>query len=158
MATHSSVLVLRIPGMGEPGGLPSLGSHRVRHDWSNLAAAAAATIFTSPPEVISPFFTLLPSSSPSFYIIRTTIVPLIIAIPSLPPLLSLHLCRHHSLSSLWLLALGKYLRNSLKFLLDQAFQSRLGSVYSGRSFVLSSPLGGRASVLWVNWILSTVSN
>ena len=28
--------------MGEPGGLPSMGSHRVRHDWSNLAAAAAA--------------------------------------------------------------------------------------------------------------------
>ena len=32
MATHSSVLAWRIPGMGEPGGLPSLGSHRVRHD------------------------------------------------------------------------------------------------------------------------------
>ena len=32
MATHSSVLVWRIPGMGEPGGLPSKGSHRVRHD------------------------------------------------------------------------------------------------------------------------------
>ena len=32
MATHSSVLVLRIPGMGEPGGLPSMGSHRVGHD------------------------------------------------------------------------------------------------------------------------------
>ena len=42
MATHSSVLAWRIPGMGEPGGLPSLGSHRVRHDWSDLAAAAAA--------------------------------------------------------------------------------------------------------------------
>ena len=42
MATHSSVLALRIPGMGEPGGLPSVGSHRVGHDWSNLAAAAAA--------------------------------------------------------------------------------------------------------------------
>ena len=41
MATHSSVLAWRIPGMGEPGGLPSLGSHRVRHDWSDLAAAAA---------------------------------------------------------------------------------------------------------------------
>ena len=39
MATHSSVLAWRIPGMGEPGGLPSLGSHRVRHDWSDLAAA-----------------------------------------------------------------------------------------------------------------------
>ena len=32
MATHSNVLVLRIPGMGEPGGLPSMGSHRVGHD------------------------------------------------------------------------------------------------------------------------------
>ena len=41
MATHSSVLAWRIPGMGEPGGLPSMGSHRVRHDWSNLAVAAA---------------------------------------------------------------------------------------------------------------------
>ena len=41
MATHSSVLALRLPGTGEPGGLPSMGSHRVRHDWSDLAAAAA---------------------------------------------------------------------------------------------------------------------
>ena len=42
MATHSSVLAWRIPGTGEPHGLPSMGSHRVRHDWSNLAAVAAA--------------------------------------------------------------------------------------------------------------------
>ena len=42
MATHSSVLTWRIPGTGEPGGLPSLGSHRVGHDWSDLAAAATA--------------------------------------------------------------------------------------------------------------------
>ena len=42
MATHSSILAWRIPGMGEPGGLPSMGSHRVRHDWSDLAAAATA--------------------------------------------------------------------------------------------------------------------
>ena len=42
MATHSSVLAWRIPGMEEPGRLPSMGSHRVRHNWSNLAAAAAA--------------------------------------------------------------------------------------------------------------------
>jgi len=39
MATHSSVLSWRIPGTGEPGGLPSMGSHRVGHDWSDLAAA-----------------------------------------------------------------------------------------------------------------------
>ena len=44
MATHSSVLVWRIPGMGEPGGLPSMGSHRVRHDGSDLAEAAAAAV------------------------------------------------------------------------------------------------------------------
>ena len=37
MATHSSVLAWRIPGTGEPGGLPSIGSHRVGHDWSDLA-------------------------------------------------------------------------------------------------------------------------
>ena len=42
MATHSSILAWRIPGMGEPGGLPSMGSHRVGHDWSDLAVAAAA--------------------------------------------------------------------------------------------------------------------
>ena len=41
MATHSSVLAWRIPGTGEPGGLLSMGSHRVRHNWSDLAAAAA---------------------------------------------------------------------------------------------------------------------
>ena len=41
MATHSSVLAWRIPGMGEPGGLPSMGSHRVGHDCHDLAAAAA---------------------------------------------------------------------------------------------------------------------
>ena len=41
-ATHSSVLAWRIPGTEEPGRLPSVGLHRVGHDWSNLAVAAAA--------------------------------------------------------------------------------------------------------------------
>ena len=41
MATHSSVLAWRIPGVGKSGGLLSMGSHRVGHDWSNLASAAA---------------------------------------------------------------------------------------------------------------------
>ena len=41
MATHSSVLAWRIPGTGKPCGLPSMGLHRVGHDWSDLAAAAA---------------------------------------------------------------------------------------------------------------------
>ena len=40
MATHSSILAWRIPGSEAPGGLPSMRMHRVRHDWSNLAAAA----------------------------------------------------------------------------------------------------------------------
>ena len=46
-ATHSSVLAWRIAGKAEPGGLPSVGSHRVGHDWSDLAAAAAVVF--SPP-------------------------------------------------------------------------------------------------------------
>ena len=45
MATHSGVLAWRIPGTGEPGGLPSMGSHRVGHDWSDLAAAVKAAVF-----------------------------------------------------------------------------------------------------------------
>ena len=48
MATHSGVLAWRIPGTGEPGGLPSMGSHRVRHNWSDLAAAAAVKAMVFP--------------------------------------------------------------------------------------------------------------
>ena len=65
MATHSSVLAYRIPGTGEPGGLPSMGSHRVRHDWSNLAAAAAAAAkpskipFNSDPVIQTPCYSFL---------------------------------------------------------------------------------------------------
>jgi len=44
MATHSSVLAWRIPWTEEPGGLPSMGLHRVGHDWSDLAAVAAAEL------------------------------------------------------------------------------------------------------------------
>ena len=47
MTTHSSVLAWRILGTGEPGGLPSVGSHRVRHDWSDLATAAAYYAYVS---------------------------------------------------------------------------------------------------------------
>ena len=45
MATHSSILAWRIPGMEEPGGLLSMGSHTVGHDWSDLAAATAYIFF-----------------------------------------------------------------------------------------------------------------
>ena len=61
MATHSSVLAWRIPGTGEPRGLLSLGSHRVRHDWSDLAAAAAA----APQYVCFNLITLLKILSPN---------------------------------------------------------------------------------------------
>ena len=46
MATHSSILAWRIPGTGQPDGLPSVGLHRVGHDWSDLAAAEAAAKYT----------------------------------------------------------------------------------------------------------------
>ena len=42
MTPHSSTLAWRIPGTEKPGGLPSMGLHRVRHDWCDLAAVAAA--------------------------------------------------------------------------------------------------------------------
>ena len=45
MTTHSKILAWKIPWTGEPGGLLSMGLHRVRHDWSDLAAAAAAAAF-----------------------------------------------------------------------------------------------------------------
>ena len=48
MAAHSSVLAWRIPGMAEPGGLLSMGSHRVGHDWKDLAAAAAMPLLGFP--------------------------------------------------------------------------------------------------------------
>ena len=55
-ATHSSVLAWRIPGMEEPDGLPSTGSHRVGHDWSDLAAAAVCIcqmLFLSSTQLVS---------------------------------------------------------------------------------------------------------
>ena len=56
MATHSSVLAWRIPGTREPGGLPSMGLHRVGHNWSDLAAAAVHSVFNNR----RCFFLLLP--------------------------------------------------------------------------------------------------
>ena len=67
IATYSSVLAWRIAGMGEPDGLPSMGSHRVGHDWSDLAAAAAVCIFKSVAlSFPSPFF--LPTGTRSLYL------------------------------------------------------------------------------------------
>ena len=47
-ATHSSVIAWRIPGAGKPGGLPSMGSHRVGHGRSDAAAAVADTVCLTP--------------------------------------------------------------------------------------------------------------
>ena len=54
MAPHSSVLAWRMPGTAEPGGLPSMGSHRVGQDWSDLAAAAAAAFIQHSVFVVHP--------------------------------------------------------------------------------------------------------
>ena len=53
MATHSSVLAWKIPGGAEPGGLPSMGSHRVGHDLSDLAAAAEPSVQKTKKEPIN---------------------------------------------------------------------------------------------------------
>ena len=53
MATHSSVLAWRIPGTGEPGGLLSLGLHRVGHDWSDLAVAVAIYCFQKSRQMVT---------------------------------------------------------------------------------------------------------
>ena len=67
MATHSSILAWRIPWTEEPGGLLSMGSHRVRHDWSDLARTHAHIIEPgrseqapwAPTLCVSFFFTLV---------------------------------------------------------------------------------------------------
>ena len=55
MATHSSILAWRIPGMGEPGGLLSMGSHKVGHNWSDLSAAAAGFYYIGPGDRVACF-------------------------------------------------------------------------------------------------------
>ena len=90
MATHSSVLAWRIPGTGEPGGLPSMGSHRVRHDWSDLATAAPVLSM-----LLHTFFTLSPDTLFSWFF------PNALAIssqsPVLIPLLLLNILIAHGL-------------------------------------------------------------
>ena len=70
--THSSILAWRIPGTEEPGGLPSMGSHRVGHDWSDLAAAAAAAdlLLPSPKEAIGVFAYVFPNLLINFICVR----------------------------------------------------------------------------------------
>ena len=80
MATHSSVLAWRIPGMGEPGGLPSMGLHRVGHYWSDLAVAAAAYITSG--YHIGPFrYRIFPSLQK--ILLETTALECISQVPSI---------------------------------------------------------------------------
>ena len=64
MATYSSVLAWRIPGMVDPGGLLSMGSHRVGHDWSDLAAAAASLKSSTNSKSESAFFAMFIENAP----------------------------------------------------------------------------------------------
>ena len=66
-ATHSSVLAWRTPGTEEPGGRPSMGSHRVGHDWSDLAAAAEPQRRGCQRLCLYPTPVLLPEDSPFIY-------------------------------------------------------------------------------------------
>jgi len=76
MATHSSVLAWRIPGMAELGRLPSTGSHRVRHDRSDLAAAAAARPLLYSSSVYYCHLFLMSSASVRFLPFLSFIVPI----------------------------------------------------------------------------------
>ena len=112
MATHSSVLAGRIPGMGDPGGLPSMGSHRVRHDWSDLAAFISKITLSFlvcffPTEVNSSFLTLKRKS-----------------------ILSFLFC--HGIFSLILKRLFAYIYLDLEYYLKVSFASWL--LFSGRLF------------------------
>ena len=75
MATHPSILTWRIPGTEEPGGLLSMGSHRVGHDWSDLAAAAAAAmswLFLSDGHSTGASASVLPMNSQGWFLLRLT--------------------------------------------------------------------------------------
>ena len=69
MATHSSVLAWRIPGTGEPGGLPSMGSHRVGHDCRDLALARGKHLFPNMGKVLPLDIDLL-----SNYMLKITMI------------------------------------------------------------------------------------
>ena len=62
MATHSSGLAWRIPWTEEPGGLQSMGSQRVGHDWSNLACMHGIHIFHRADELISGYHNKIPQT------------------------------------------------------------------------------------------------
>ena len=63
MADHSSVLAWRIPGTGEPGGLPSMGSHRVGHDWKRLSSSSSSSHQVMSDSFVTPWKQLLQAPS-----------------------------------------------------------------------------------------------
>ena len=90
MATHSSVLALRIPGTGEPGGLPSMGSHRVGHNWSDLAAAAAAAAARPSPPAADCSNVSNPVALPDFLKLHMCLLTLCSLLKLYLPLISSH--------------------------------------------------------------------
>ena len=77
MATHSSVLAWRIPGTGEPGGLQSLGSHKVGHDWSDLVVVVSHRLWkVVPSSFVWRYFLISPliSSTPPFFLVACCLV------------------------------------------------------------------------------------
>ena len=66
MAIHSSIVAWRIPGTAEPGGLPSMGSHRVGHDWSNSSSNSSSLYLLIPNSSCTPLPPLCPFSNLRF--------------------------------------------------------------------------------------------
>ena len=82
MAIHSSVFAWRIPGTREPGGLPSMGLHRVGHDWSDLAATAVCPLLFLPEVPLSfrsndlnAMYDFAHDLTPIFSSIREVVIP-----------------------------------------------------------------------------------
>ena len=107
MATHSSILAWRIPGTGEPDGLPSMGSHRVGHDSSDLAAVA---VFTIVPKImynhpLGPWFEFKVSSKHNCMLFRKVFYqyPSTLWVSCIPLLASLLFCNYVAYNlSAWL--------------------------------------------------------
>ena len=99
MAPHSSTLAWKIPGTVEPGGLPFMGSHRVRHNWSDLAAAAAAAGYMTRSGIAGSYGGFIPSFLRNLPIL-SSIVAISIYIPTNGERAFLFL---HTLSSIYCL-------------------------------------------------------
>ena len=113
MATQSSVIAWRIPRTGEPGGLPSVGSHRVGHDWSDLAAAAAAVIEDSLGKSDILYYEFIPHLFPAYFVPHPLLLVTFLFLFSL--FIHVISCRPSWIFVQWLKALLKYLPEHLVF-------------------------------------------